>query len=110
MHHFSTTERRREAIKEILRTVKNGGEVMVYVWALEQEKVQIIFNLEDSKRKFETQDEMVSWTTGSKVYKRYYHLFVKGELEELVQGLECLVKLSGYDKDNHYVILEKRAN
>ena len=41
VHHFSTPERRRKAINEILRTVKEGGEVMIYVWALEQEKVTL---------------------------------------------------------------------
>lgn len=86
-----------------------------------------------SKRRFETQDEMVSWTTtkntigpdGEKHSEqvtlhryfsatlllsnvcRYYHLFWKGELEQLCTGLDCIVKQSGYDRDNHYVILER---
>jgi alkylated DNA repair protein alkB family protein 8 len=43
------------------------------------------------------------------VYKRYYHMFKKGELEELVgqvPGLE--VQESYYDNDNWCVILKKK--
>jgi SAM-dependent methyltransferase len=53
IHHFSNQERRIEAIKEILRILKKGGTALIYVWAMEQEK--------NSKRRFESQDEMVSW-------------------------------------------------
>jgi tRNA (uracil-5-)-methyltransferase TRM9 len=50
VHHFSTPDRRREAINEILRTVKEGGEVMIYVWALEQEKVMFILFTKELKK------------------------------------------------------------
>ena len=41
------------------------------------------------------------------VLHRYYHLFYKGELEDLCTDLPCLITKSGYDRDNHYVILTK---
>lgn len=37
IHHFSSKERRVEAIVEILRTLKKGGKALIYCWALEQE-------------------------------------------------------------------------
>ncbi|TRY92045.1 hypothetical protein DNTS_006469 [Danionella cerebrum] len=37
IHHFSTTERRRAAVRELLRLLKAGGRALVYVWAMEQE-------------------------------------------------------------------------
>lgn len=37
IHHFSTPERRVEAIKHILSKINVGGELLVYCWALEQE-------------------------------------------------------------------------
>ncbi len=79
----------------------------------------------NSKRVFTKQDEMVSWKTKKKVVDssvktvspdshqdvktlhRYYHLFYKGELESLCEGLSCSIERVGYDRDNHYVILEK---
>lgn len=37
VHHLSTRERRVEAIRELLRCIQRGaGQVLVYVWALEQ--------------------------------------------------------------------------
>uniref|UniRef100_A0A8C6TZC9 AlkB homolog 8, tRNA methyltransferase n=1 Tax=Neogobius melanostomus TaxID=47308 RepID=A0A8C6TZC9_9GOBI len=44
IHHFSTEERRLEAIKELVRLLKPGGRVLIYVWAFEQE-----FNKQKSK-------------------------------------------------------------
>ena len=38
IHHLSTTERRANAIREILRIVKPSGLVLIYVWAQEQSK------------------------------------------------------------------------
>ncbi|GMF63670.1 hypothetical protein B5S33_g2715 [[Candida] boidinii] len=37
IHHFSTEERRIQAIVEILRCLHKGGQALIYCWALEQE-------------------------------------------------------------------------
>ncbi|XP_033486468.2 tRNA (carboxymethyluridine(34)-5-O)-methyltransferase alkbh8 [Epinephelus lanceolatus] len=37
IHHFSTQERRLAAVKELVRLLKPGGRVLIYVWAFEQE-------------------------------------------------------------------------
>ncbi|MBN3314037.1 TRM9B methyltransferase, partial [Atractosteus spatula] len=50
IHHFSTKERRIRAIKEMARTLRVGGRVMIYVWAMEQKR-----------RRFEKQDIFVPW-------------------------------------------------
>lgn len=50
IHHFSTKERRIRAIKEMARTLRVGGRMMIYVWAMEQKH-----------RKFEKQDIFVPW-------------------------------------------------
>uniref|UniRef100_A0A1A7Z296 KIAA1456 n=1 Tax=Iconisemion striatum TaxID=60296 RepID=A0A1A7Z296_9TELE len=50
IHHFSTKERRIRAIKEMARTLRVGGHIMIYVWAMEQKR-----------RKFEKQDIFVPW-------------------------------------------------
>ncbi|KAI8086020.1 S-adenosyl-L-methionine-dependent methyltransferase [Halteromyces radiatus] len=113
IHHFSTPERRIAAIEELLRIVKPGGKVLVFVWALEQTKF--------SKRNFQPgeQDVFVPWTLAKKkdeqddgeppkVYNRYYHLFKKGELDNLFEQISNVsIDISGYDRDNHYVIATK---
>ncbi|XP_051934526.1 probable tRNA methyltransferase 9B [Hippocampus zosterae] len=50
IHHLSTKERRIRAIREMARTLRAGGRVMIYVWAMEQKR-----------RKFEKQDIFVPW-------------------------------------------------
>ncbi|CAJ0961652.1 unnamed protein product, partial [Ranitomeya imitator] len=50
IHHFSTKERRVLAIKEMSRILKVGGQMMIYVWAMEQKR-----------RKFVKQDLLIPW-------------------------------------------------
>ncbi|XP_063813106.1 probable tRNA methyltransferase 9B [Pseudophryne corroboree] len=50
IHHFSTKERRIRALKEMARILKVGGQMMIYVWAMEQKR-----------RKFEKQDLLIPW-------------------------------------------------
>ncbi|KAI4875403.1 hypothetical protein NFI96_006315 [Prochilodus magdalenae] len=47
---MSTKERRIRALKEMARTLRVGGRIMIYVWAMEQKR-----------RKFEKQDIFVPW-------------------------------------------------
>ena len=44
------------------------------------------------------------------LFSRYYHLFKEGELEEMVSLVNIphhIIK-SGYDKDNWYLIVQKK--
>ncbi|XP_069747747.1 probable tRNA methyltransferase 9B [Narcine bancroftii] len=54
IHHFSTKERRIQAIKEMARILKVNGKIMIYVWAMEQKR-----------RKFEKQDIFIPWNSAS---------------------------------------------
>ncbi|EPZ35420.1 S-adenosyl-L-methionine-dependent methyltransferase [Rozella allomycis CSF55] len=110
IHHFSTAERRRKAIEEILRVLRCGGEALIFVWAFEQE----------GKRKFAEQDCLVPWRLQKqfdengeeKVLQRYYHLFKKDELHNLVEAVildNNRVKIleTGYDRDNWFIRITK---
>jgi tRNA (uracil-5-)-methyltransferase TRM9 len=100
IHHFSTIQRRQAAIAELLRVVKKGGKILIFVWAFEQ----------SGKRCFDKQDSFVTWksnTGGKEVYERYYHLFKEKELDDLVKSLGQDDFISGYDRDNWYVIITK---
>ncbi|KAI6659072.1 hypothetical protein LOD99_14748 [Oopsacas minuta] len=70
IHHLSSEERRVEALKEMARVLIPGGRMLVYVWAMEQDK-----------RTFATQDVLVPWrmkkastetTEGNKIKKKKY--------------------------------------
>ena len=45
VHHLSTVERRVAALKELVRIVRPSGRVLVYVWAMEQEKRKVGYGL-----------------------------------------------------------------
>ena len=103
IHHLSTYKRRLKAISEIIRILKIGGKALISVWALEQQK--------DSVRKFKKQDELVPWKTpdphDKTVYLRYYHLFVAGELECLLNIFSVEIIKSFYEKGNWIVEFKK---
>ena len=50
VHHLSTEERRLAALRELSRVLRPGGNLLVYVWAMEQDG-----------RKFDRQDVLVPW-------------------------------------------------
>lgn len=103
IHHLNIKSERILAIQELLRITKKRGKIMIYVWAFEQPI--------ESKRKFNTQDEMVQYKTidGNIAY-RYYHLYKKGELEEELNSITLykfrIIK-SDYERGNWYVIIER---
>ena len=99
IHHLSTEDRRVTAIGELIRITKKNGLIFIQVWAFEQHS--------GSKREFVTQDTMVSWKND---HQRYYHIFVKDELETLIETkFNGIVSIEDrkYDYGNWLVILKK---
>ncbi|KAF8864303.1 S-adenosyl-L-methionine-dependent methyltransferase [Acephala macrosclerotiorum] len=116
VHHLSTPDRRREAIKAILGCLKYGGKALIYVWALEQK---------NSRRGWDEgheQDVMVPWVMKSgkknphedgsaeKTFQRYYHLYRSGELEGDITAIGGDVIESGYEKDNWWAICKRAGS
>ncbi len=102
VHHLSERQDRVKAIQELIRITKLNGDIMIYVWAFEQPEV--------SARKFETQDEMVSFKKRSgEIYYRYYHLYKQGELEQEIKDAyaDINIKQSGYERGNWFCIINK---
>ncbi|KAG8034092.1 hypothetical protein G9C98_008573 [Cotesia typhae] len=50
VHHFATTERRVNALRELARVLRIGGKLVISVWAMEQRH-----------KKFESQDVLIPW-------------------------------------------------
>lgn len=74
LHHLSNEYRRIEAIKNIIKYLKINGSALISVWST---------NLDTSKyKKLETKNDwLIGWNNK---YYRYYHLFEKNELENLI--------------------------
>lgn len=59
IHHFATTERRINAIRELARILRIGGRVVITVWALEQKH-----------RRFESQDVLIPTSSSMNLRNR----------------------------------------
>lgn len=55
LHHLASTERRVQALRELARVLRVGGRVLITVWAMEQ-----------TQRKFESQDVLVPYRQPTK--------------------------------------------
>ncbi len=117
IHHLSTRDRRIEALKVILQTLKpasqndDGGQALIFVWALEQK---------NSRRGWDTshdQDVLVPWVLkpehstrpdSTTTYHRYYHLYHEGELEEDAKTAGARIVQSGFDRDNWWIIMARQ--
>jgi len=104
LHHLSTYERRLLALKELVRVLKLEGELLVQVWAYRQPK--------NSKRKFITQENLVSFMSPDKklIEYRYYHVFMKNELDNMICKLNNVVILNSYWDVGNWVVRLKKIN
>lgn len=99
IHHLSTELQRKKCINELIRITKPGGKIFIEVWSFERE----------TGEEFKEQDNMIRWKhrdTG-KVYQRFYHLFKKNELEDLIPKNISKIISSKYERNNYIVIIQK---
>lgn len=138
VHHIVDTSGRETAMSEIERCLAPGGTALVYVWIKEQKKfahlgqdVLIPWQLQkkhaaSEQPKSNTEEDYVPSQTLKrkrdvsaddagegrnpikKTLWRYYHLFEKGELEQLFKNTGSLTIIeSGKQYNNWYVIVKK---
>lgn len=73
-HHIEGEEGRLQALTELKRVLKPGGEAFITVWNKWQPRFWL-------KKK----DVLVPWKMKGKTLYRYYHLFSYGELEKMLK-------------------------
>ncbi len=123
IHHFSNELLRIQALKEIFRVIKKNGKVLIYVWAMEQKEKK--FKEQDNfvpwhlQKKYENESKVETMENGPnitedknincKVYQRYYHVFIKGELEDIINKTGDNVEIikSYFDHANWCCIIKK---
>jgi SAM-dependent methyltransferase len=118
LHHLSTIERRVKAILELVRVTKPGGKIFIEVWAKEQNPVSTslshssdIETFHKCRHQFTEQDVYVPFKNrfnGDIIADRYYHVFVDGELDNLVDNIKNITVINKfYEKANFGIILQK---
>tara|TARA_A100001015_G_C15017884_1_gene726423 strand:- start:1185 stop:1847 length:663 start_codon:yes stop_codon:yes gene_type:complete len=100
IHHFCTETRRIKALRELFKILKPNGKILISVWSYEQEK----FN-------HNKQDILLKWHNriNNNIVHRYYHLFKKNELENIITNNFNNIKIleSSNQEFNWYVIAIK---
>ncbi len=107
IHHLSTQDRRLKAIEEIIRILKTNGKALIYVWAFEQPRFSKEPN-QDVEVKWMLQKKYSLDNKKDQIFNRYYHLFKKYELENLLNNFKNITILeSGNQYNNWYCIVQK---
>ena len=104
IHCINSDKKRKKALEEIFRVLKKDGGVLIAVWDKDQEKF-----------KNQNKEILLSWKIDERAYKRYYYLYNKKEIIELMQkiGFKILKVLdkgnkeTGYSKRNILIYTKK---
>lgn len=105
LHHIYKKDDLITALNEIIRVVVNGGRIYFTVWAREQTLTNKFIPIDDQGNYFVTwKDKM----TRDVVSKRFYHLFTKMEVDDLLTLLPNIKIINvSYKSDNWCVELQK---
>ena len=108
IHHINTEADRLKAIRELIRTTKKGGKILITLWQLENNKKYTDGIIDTSICKTNG-DRMIKWTYEKITHYRYYHFFTYEETIDIIKNIES--EISSYkiksDMDNYYIYLTK---
>jgi len=104
LHHLPTRHQRILSLEQVRRCLKPEGKAFISVWAFEQRRFQKI--LERHRLRKEGFGDVVvpMRSKDGRAIRRFYHLFIDGELEQLVAeaGLEVVRHFKSHD--NYFVV------
>lgn len=105
LHHIYKYDDVVNALKEFIRVVKNDGLILFTVWAREQQLTDKFTPIDDKGNYF------VTWKnkdTREIVNQRFYHLYLRKEIDEVVNSLKNIEIIDiNYEYDNWNIILKK---
>lgn len=106
LHCIEGKKERENALKEFYRVLKKGSEALITIW-----------NSEDERFDGKTGDFYMSWKKDGKEHMRYYYLYDKKELVELLEkiGFKIIEEFQEREKDrfsrkNWIFKIKKRLN
>jgi len=92
-HHLKGREDQMQALKELKRVLKPGGEAFLTVWNRCQPRFW-----------FKGREVAVPWKTKGQILNRYYYLFTYGEFESLVKKAGFKVLKSFPEMSYHFPV------
>jgi tRNA (uracil-5-)-methyltransferase TRM9 len=92
-HHLKGRKDQLEALQELRRVLKPGGEAFLTVWNRHQPRFW-----------FKKREVSMPWNAKGQVVYRYYHLFSFGELEKLLKKVGLQVLHSTSETRYHFPI------
>lgn len=95
LHSLETAEKRKKALKELKRVLKQGAEAIISVW-----------NKNQPRFKNKQKEVFIGWKIKGNNYKRYYYLYDKEELEDLLKKTGFEISKS-WENENIFVIVRK---
>lgn len=110
IHHISSKSRRIESIRNMLELLTSNGQLMITVWALEQEADHPSWNISDR------QEALIPWkltkqkqedSNVAESFLRYYHLYQEGELYDDVIAAGGIIISQGYECSNWWCVATK---
>jgi len=90
-HHIEVNEERLQALRELQRVLKPGGEAFITVWNRWQPRFWL-----------KTKNVLVPWRSKDRTLYRYYYLFSYRELEELTRKAGFEVVSSSAESKYHF--------
>ena len=105
--HIPTKKLRMRTLSELKRVAKKKRKVLLSVWKRWHKTT--ISPILDSifKEKFESNDAWAKWNYFGKVYKRFYHLYSKEELEEDLKRVRLTIeKVWDDERGNIWAIIK----
>lgn len=95
LHCIDSTKRREKSLRELFRVLKKEGESIISVWSKKHKRV-----------KNKPKSCFLPWTINGKRYLRYYYLYDKKELENLLKKIGFKI-LKSWENDNIFVAVRK---
>ena len=102
LHHISQYNDRVAILQKLVDITKINGEILLEVWSDEAK-------IKNKKTDLGNNDFLIEWNdTAKNSYLRYYHLFSKNEITNLLSKINN-IKINSlvFEKDNWVAIIEK---